>query len=50
MQSIGEERAAVKWMFRLIVVAALGVAVAAGWQIAGHTLRNDELRNDVQHF
>jgi len=40
----------VKWMFRLIVVAALGVAVAAGWQIAEHKLRNDELRNDVQHF
>jgi hypothetical protein len=37
-------------LVKLVLLAALALAVIVGWQIAEHTLRNDELRNDVQHF
>jgi hypothetical protein len=40
----------VKRILILIAVAALGLAAVTGWQIAEHVLRNDDLRNDVQHF
>jgi hypothetical protein len=40
----------VKRILILIAVVALGLAIVTGWQIAEHTLRNDDLRNDVQHF